>query len=67
MQNMGDIKKVLESQGNTHEMKSKAIQNPRVWLQVQLRVQDDLAFKLMYRTCPTSDLGELYMHGKIRR
>jgi hypothetical protein len=26
-----------------------------------------LALKLMYMTCTTSDLGDLHMHGKIRR
>jgi hypothetical protein len=29
--------------------------------------QDYLAFKLMHRTCPTSALGDLHIHGKIRR
>jgi hypothetical protein len=33
----------------------------------ELEVQDHLAFKLTYMTCPTSDLGDLHIHGKIKR
>jgi hypothetical protein len=33
----------------------------------QFGVQDHLAFKLTYRMRPTSDLGDLHMHGKTRR
>jgi hypothetical protein len=29
------------------------------------KVQDHLTFKLMYMMCLSSDLGDLYMHGKI--
>jgi hypothetical protein len=51
-----EIKKVLESQENTHTM-----------VEVQLGVQDHLAFKWTYMTRPTSDFGDLHMHGKISR
>jgi hypothetical protein len=33
----------------------------------QLGVQDHLAFKLTYMACPISNLGDLNMHGKIRK
>jgi hypothetical protein len=49
---MRDIKKVLESQGNMHNM---------------VELQDHLAFKLMYSTRSTSNLGDLHINGKIRR
>jgi hypothetical protein len=32
----------------------------------QFRVQDHLTFTLMYRTCSTSNLGDLHMHLKIK-
>jgi hypothetical protein len=34
---------------------------------IQFRVQDHLAFKLIYRMRSTFDLGDLHMHGNIRR
>jgi hypothetical protein len=65
---MQGIKKVVESQENMHNMvEVQANSESRSRLRVQLGVQDHLAFKLMYKTCPTSDLGDLYMLGKIRR
>jgi hypothetical protein len=68
MEDMWDIKKVLEIQENTHnKVEVQANSEFRVRLRVQLGVQDHLAFKLMYRTRPTSDLGDLHMHEKLRR
>jgi hypothetical protein len=41
--------------------RSNPIQNFWVWLRVQLRVQDHLGFKLMYRMHTKSDLNVLHM------
>jgi hypothetical protein len=41
--------------------------SPRVLSSPTHGVQDHLAFKLKYRACLTSDLGDLHMHGKITR
>jgi hypothetical protein len=38
-----------------------------VSLRIQLRVQDQLTYKLLHRTRPASDLGNLHMYEKIRR
>jgi hypothetical protein len=65
MKNMQDIKKVLESQGNMHNMVE--VQANSESRSLTSSPTQSLAFKLMCRTCPTSNLGDLYMHGKIRR
>jgi hypothetical protein len=50
---------------------SRWISNPirysRVWLRVQLSVQDHLDFKLMYKMHTTSYLDVLHIHGKRQR
>jgi hypothetical protein len=48
---------------------SNPIQNSRVLLRVQLRIQDHLCFKLMYRTNTNtkSDLDVLHMHRNRTR
>jgi hypothetical protein len=68
MEDMWDTKMVLEIHGTRiARWRSKPIQSPGVSFHVQLRVQYHLAFKLMYRTHPISDLGDLHMPGKLRR
>jgi hypothetical protein len=64
----GDIKRVLESQENTHNMVevqanlvSRSLTSSPTWS------PGPHCFKLMYKTHSTSDLGELHMHGNIRR
>jgi hypothetical protein len=52
MEDLWDIKRVLESQGNMHN---------------KVDVQSNSEFKLTYKTCPTSDLGDLHIHEKIKR
>jgi hypothetical protein len=68
MEDMWDIKRVLESQENMH---NKVEIQSNLELQSltlsQLRVQDHVVFKLMHMTCLTSDLGDLHMHANIRR
>jgi hypothetical protein len=66
MEDKQSIKKVLESQGDVHEkVANHRIRNCRV--RVQLRVQDNLVFKLTSRLYTTSVLDDLHMHGKVRR
>jgi hypothetical protein len=52
---------------NTSRWRSNPIWNFRVWLRVQLGVQDHIHFKLMYRMCTMSDLDILHMHRKRTR
>jgi hypothetical protein len=51
---------VLERQGDVHI--NVEIQSKLEILRVQLRVQDHLSFKLMYRTHTKSDVDVLHMH-----
>jgi hypothetical protein len=48
----------------TSRWRSNPIQNFKVWLQVQLGVQDHLGFKLMYRTHTKLDLDVIHMLEK---
>jgi hypothetical protein len=68
MENMQDIKKVLESQGNTHNMvEVQANSEFRSLTSSPTQSPGSLAFKLMYRMRPSSDLGDLHMYGNIKR
>jgi hypothetical protein len=63
-----DIKRALERQEDGHiKVKIQSNSEFQSLLRVQLGVQDDLRFKLMYRTHTTLDLDVLHMHGKRTR
>jgi hypothetical protein len=63
-----DTMDVLESKETCiPRWRSNSIQNFGVRLRVQLRVQDHLAFKLMYMMRMRYDLDVIHIHGKIRR
>jgi hypothetical protein len=68
MEDMWDIKTVLESQGNMQN-KVEIQSNLKLWCLTSspTGIQDHITFKLMHKTCPASNLGDLHMHGKIRR
>jgi hypothetical protein len=61
-----DIKRVLERKGDTH-IKLEIQSNFRVLHRVQLKVQDHITLRLMYRTYTKSDLDVLHMHKKTMR
>jgi hypothetical protein len=68
MEDMWDINKVLEIQGNTYnkvEVKtnseSRSLTSSPTWSTIPP------CFKLMYMMCPTSNLGDLHMHANLRR
>jgi hypothetical protein len=67
MENMRDIK-VLESQGNTHNMvEVQAILESRSLTSNPTRSPGPPCLQIDVQDHPTSDLGDLHMHGKIRR
>jgi hypothetical protein len=67
MENMQDIKKVLESQGNMHNMVEVQANSESSSLTSSPTRSPGSPWLQTYRTRPTSDLGDLHLHGKIRR
>jgi hypothetical protein len=68
MDDMSDIKKVLELQGNTHNtVEVQANLESRSLTLSPTRSLTPPCFKLTYGTCLTSDLGDLNMNGKPKR
>jgi hypothetical protein len=63
MEDMWDIKWVLESPRNTYN-KVESQYNSELWSLTSSPTQssDHLAFRLMHRTRPTSDFGDIHMH-----
>jgi hypothetical protein len=68
MEDMWDIRKVLKIQGKTHnKVEVQSNSESRSLASSPTQSPRPPCFKLMYRMRPTSDLGDLHMHGIIRR
>jgi hypothetical protein len=67
MEDKWDIKKVLEVEGNTHKVGVQANSESRSLTLSPTQSLGPPSFKLAYKKRPTSDLGDLHMHGKLRR
>jgi hypothetical protein len=68
MEDMWDIKKVLEIQENIHnKLEVQANSESKSLTLSPTQSQDHLAFKLTYRMRLTSALDDLHIHRKLRR
>jgi hypothetical protein len=68
MENMRDIKNVLESQENMHNMvEVQANLESRSLTSSPTRSPGPPCLQIDVQDHPTSDLGNLHMHGEIRR